>query len=377
MTRPARIWLITLWLACVSLWGADGAWAQELVVKRTIPGEVRQSCPPFAPPLQPSADQREAAGREFAAGTESAIIGDLDAARERFQRAAELDSTNPSFAYQLGRTLEDLQDPEGAAREYCRFVALAPEATEAADVQERLNRILPMEPAVPVQAALRFQTAVDRLDRNRLAEAEGAFDDVIRLSPGWADAYFNRGLIRQGRERSVRAARDFQRYLDLRPDAEDRDAVLARINALSAQGPRLSPSSALMGGLLIPGFGQFYTRRPGVGALVLGGVGGAILFGLRPEPGIDTIFHPLPFGEGTYPEEIQTTERPYVTAGIAAAAAIAAIGAIEAYSYARRRSGSPSARGSSVPRNPTARLPLPSLVATGEGVALQFTFPPP
>ena len=368
--------MLTLCFAATFSLGAASGRAQELVVKRTIPGEVRQSCPPFAPPLQPSSDQREAASREFAAGTQSAIVGELAAARERFQRAGDLDPTNPSFAYQLARTLEDLGDPESAAREYCRFVFLAPEATDAADVKERLDRILPMESAVPVQAALRFQTAVDRLDRNRLDEAESAFDDVLRLSPAWADAYFNRGLVYQARERPARAARDFQRYLDLRPDAEDRDAVLARINALSAQSPRLSPSGALVGGLLIPGFGQFYTRRPAMGALVVGGVGGAVALAVQEERVMKEFTFEAPFG-GTYTDTLRVVEYPYRTAGIAAAAVIAAVGAIEAYSYARRRSGSPSPRGSSVPRNPTAWLPLPSLVATGDGVALQFTVPPP
>ena len=369
--------MLTLCLAGSFLLGAAPGLAQELVVKRTIPGEVRQSCPPFAPPLQPSSDQREAASREFAAGTQAAIIGDLAAAREQFQRAADLDPTNPGFAYQLGRTLEDLGDPESGAREYCRFVFLAPDAADAADVKERLDRILPMESAVPVQAALRFQTAVDRLDRNRLGEAENAFDEVLRLSPGWADAYFNRGLVRQARERPARAASDFQRYLDLQPDAEDRDAVVARINALSVQRSQRSPSGALVGGLLVPGFGQFYTRRPALGALVMGAVGGAVLFGLRTESGIDTIWHPQPFGEGTYPEEIQTTERPYATAGIVTAAAVAAIGAIEAYSYARRR-GAPSSR--SQPQQSTelpspARRARPSITPTRNGLVLQLTFP--
>src|SRR4030095_11873553 len=68
------------------------------------------------------------------------------------------------------------------------------------------------------------------------------------------------------------AIADLQRYLRLRPEAEDRAAVIARISSL--RGGPLSPGAALGLGLIIPGAGQMYTGRRAFGLLTLAAAGG-------------------------------------------------------------------------------------------------------
>ncbi|MEO6529224.1 MAG: tetratricopeptide repeat protein, partial [Gemmatimonadaceae bacterium] len=69
---------------------------------------------------------------------QSAILGDRTAARDQMTQAAALDPSNPDLAYQLARAQESAGAPDDAATEFCRFLALAPNAPEAAEARERV-----------------------------------------------------------------------------------------------------------------------------------------------------------------------------------------------------------------------------------------------
>lgn len=72
-------------------------------------------------------------------GIAAELGGNLSMARTSFGQAARLDPANPTSAYHLGRIDEQSSDPSGARREYCRYLALSPSATDAAEVRERLR----------------------------------------------------------------------------------------------------------------------------------------------------------------------------------------------------------------------------------------------
>lgn len=50
---------------------------------------------------------------------------------------------------------------------------------------------------------------------------------AIELDPKDADAYYNRGFAYKAKGDSAQAVRDFERYLELAPDAADREQVAA------------------------------------------------------------------------------------------------------------------------------------------------------
>ena len=102
-----------------------------------------------------------------------------------------------------------------------------------------------------------------------------------------------------------------------------------------------TPNGALGRGLLVPGFGQWHTGRPGMAALVIGGVGAGVGLALRTEITTETRTYSLPFG-GSYEEEVPVQSYPSRTIGIATIAASVVGGAFEAWLYARGRSGSGS-----------------------------------
>jgi hypothetical protein len=66
------------------------------------------------------------------------ILGNVKEARTLFRRASELDGTNKTTVYHLGRASEALGDRGAAIGAYCRYLALAPTATEAAEARQRV-----------------------------------------------------------------------------------------------------------------------------------------------------------------------------------------------------------------------------------------------
>jgi hypothetical protein len=86
----------------------------------------------------PTESQRRAARDLAQRGQQAAILGDRVSARSQLREAAALDPSDPDLAYQLARAHEGAGASADAAAEYCRFLSLAPNAPEAAEVRERV-----------------------------------------------------------------------------------------------------------------------------------------------------------------------------------------------------------------------------------------------
>ncbi|MEO6525878.1 MAG: tetratricopeptide repeat protein, partial [Gemmatimonadaceae bacterium] len=241
-------------------------------------------------------------------------------------------------AYQLARAQESAGAPDDAATEFCRFLALAPNAPEAAEARERvasLSRTAQASTSDRIVAP--FRDGLAAYDAGRIAQAEALFSTAIGLQPDWAEAYYNRALTYAVRGTRELAVRDLQQYLRLKPEAEDRAAVISRITAL--RGGPLSPVTALGFGLVIPGAGQLYTGRKFVGFAALGVAAGVMAYGLQSAPVTERYEavgeDPLTGIKYTYPATRTVTGRPYLTKGLAGAGAIAVVTAVEAYIFAR------------------------------------------
>ncbi len=333
--------------------------AAQLTPKRNIGGSSGASCPAQSTPAQPNAQRRAAARDAFAQGQEAAISGDNRSARDFFRRAAEADPTDPTTAYHLARSHEALGEVNDAVREYCRFLSLAPGAADAAEARDRLTELGPRRSQSELATA-QFRAGLLHYEGQRWRDAQVAFTRAISQAPDWPETHFNRALVLERLDQTEQAVADFQRYLELEPAATDREAVVRRIVSLRRQA--MNPGSALTRGLLLPGLGQHYTRRPVLGFLVLGAAGGAVAFGFVPKD-VDVIEIRTgtfidPFGnEREYEYEFAYVDRQYPnrTAGIAAAAAISFLAAFEAYSHARSRTSAPALRTTA---NPRAAVPL-------------------
>lgn len=330
-----RVACFLVMMPCVA--GAQRTAAREPLQRSAPPVPTRAACTPLASPVTPTPDRQREAQDLAQRGQQSAILGDRRAARDQFRQAAALDQTNADLAYQLARAEESTGDEANAARAYCRFIALAPDAPEAAESRARLAQLmLSSRHADSARAATTFARAIAAYDGGRLDSADAAFTVALTLAPDWAAAFYDRALVRSALGQTTEAAEDFQQYLRLEPSAADRAAVTSRIGELQ-ESPR-SPARALALGLVIPGGGQFYTGRPVRGALSLLGVGVALACGMSQHASTEVVQQTAqdPFGNPyTYTTSRRVTERPCRTPGFSAAGLIALVSAIDAFRFAQ------------------------------------------
>jgi tetratricopeptide (TPR) repeat protein len=334
-------------------------------LKRGLPTiGARPACAAPTTARAATPEQRRAARELAQRAQQSAILGDRTAARDQLRQAAAMDPTNPDLAYQLARAHEAVSAGDDARAEYCRFVALAPTAPEAAEARERIATLArPTEATVPERVMTPFRTGITAYEAGRFAQAATAFGNAIAAQPDWADAYYDRALANAARGARDLAVADLQQYLRLRPDAEDRQAVIARISGLRTTPP--SPGAALGLGLVVPGAGQMYTGRTLFGLTTLAVTGGAVAYALR--SGLVTEHYMVidaqdPFGNPLPPYEAtrQVQGKPYRAVGFGAAGAIALASALEAFVYARHA-------------NQREQRFSAALLPTADGMAMRLT----
>jgi tetratricopeptide (TPR) repeat protein len=268
------------------------------------------------------------------AATQAMLLGDLDGALEFLNRAIRVDSTATEAIYLRSRIQLERGEPEAAAEGFCQYLRMDPQGASAREAATRLEEAAGQGVGGELFAA--FARGVAMYGQGDVEAAEQAFDSVVEARPGAADALFNRGLMRVLLDRPGPAAADLERYVTLEPDGPNADLVREYLAVLaSMEGP--GAGRALVAGVVIPGAGQFYTRRPGLGAAVLGIAAGTIAGGYFHER--TTIRCRIANPEGDCPTEdiaSTVTERPYLGVAIGVAAGVAIAAAIEASLYASR-----------------------------------------
>jgi Tfp pilus assembly protein PilF len=336
---------------------------KEPLKQRPVVVRVRTACSsPVAQSVSSTEAQRRDARDMAQRARQSAILGDAAAQLSQLRGAADLDPTDANLAYELARAYESAGVDSSAAREYCRFLSLAPSVSEAAEVRAHVATLVPPKPDTVVTVeGTAFKRAAEAYDKGQWADAEVLFTTVIQGDSMSDDAYYNRALVRQLQNHRDAAADDYERYLRLHRDAVDRALVVTRVNQLRAQP--LSASQAFGLGVVVPGGGQFYARRPVRGLLSLAGVGVAAAFAVTETKTSTTTTKTAsdPYGnQYSYSVTTEHRRRPYLVPGLGAAGGIALLSAIDAALYAR------SFRASSL---------SVSLVTSGNGVAASVSIP--
>jgi Flp pilus assembly protein TadD len=330
-------------LVCIALvstaTAAFGQTPKASPLKRGSPPVTqRPACAPMPTPPTVAADARRKARDLAQNGRQAAILGDRAAALAQLREASTVDPTDPELAYELARAYEAAGNPANAAREYCRFVALAPSAPEAGEARSRVTTLMPVtQSSAPSPASALFDSGLAAFERGQVVEAEAKFAAAIKAEPSWAEAYYDRAIARSAIGDQPQAASDLEEYLRLKPNADDRSQVVALIESLRRKP--LSASQALGLGLVVPGAGQFYTRRPVRGVISLAATTGAIAFALQSSSKTKTIEQTAtdPFGlPYTYTTTKRITEQPNLVPGLMVAGAIAIGSAVDAYMFARR-----------------------------------------
>lgn len=375
VTVVAATWLVTLMPSAVV--------AQELSLKRSLPADVPVLCESVGdahPSSQlPTPSAVAEADRLLSSAQQATLLGELARARGLLDQAVVLDPTSARLAYHRARLLEQIGEVTAGFEEYCRYLALAPESAEKEEIGRHVAEIAPLRPPFPAAATTAFTTGIAHYDAGEFTLAATAFATAIAEAPEWSSPYFNRALallagdsaltMPAGANASARPAGDsasaavsyLSRYLDLEPTAEDRVEV-ERLRELLLTPPPVvmvrpySPALSVVGGILVPGLGQFYTRRPAPGLLALTAVGGATYLALRRGSTAPAAIDGSPTPAPSDP----TSERPYLVAGLSAAAAVTLLSALEAALYAAK----------------VEEVKEPSGIGLG-GIATELTLTPP
>lgn len=330
-------------LACAQLMplvlAAQTAPPREPLKRGQPPASSSMPCPSAAERITAPTDEQRREARGLAQrALQAALLGDSATARDELRQAAALDPTDADLAYRLGRAHQAAGASADAVSEYCHFLALAPSAPEAVEVRSRLSALASVA-TEPRAAAIisEFQRGVEAYESGRTADAEVAFTTAIRGEPQWAEAYYNRAVTSLARGAREPAVRDLEEFLRLKPEADDRAAIVARLASL--RRVTFSPRTVLAAGLVLPGAGQYYTRRPVRGVITSLGVGTALIIALLQHTTTSAVEQTGtdPFGnEYTYTTTRRSRERPYAVPASVAAIAISVASAIDAFKYAQR-----------------------------------------
>jgi tetratricopeptide (TPR) repeat protein len=340
MLRAAAPVLRPVFLLLLMVLSASGLRAQGLPLKRDIEPFIWPGCLTEAPPAEPSAEDRMESRRLAGDATQAAILGDNVTASRLLGQALELDPTAPDIAYRLAVALENAARPTDAATAYCRYLALAPDAPDEGQVRERIPQLVASAgPFVTAAAAHAFTTGIAHYDAGNLVVAEAAFSQAAEADSAWSAPVYNRAVVRLAAGDSVAGLDDLRRYLMMSPYAADLDRVVAVIRARRPEPTApYDAGRALASGLVVPGLGHFTTDRPVAGTVVLGSALGALALALTVERVRIECLAPIEDGRCPPGQTLeQDSERPYLVAGIAAAATVTVLGALDAYRSARSR----------------------------------------
>jgi hypothetical protein len=106
--------------------------------------------------------------------SKSEILGNVQEARTMLRRATELDATNASAVYHLGRTSEELGDNAAATTAYCRYLTLSPSTAESGETRERVIKLSHSVTSVAAGNVSDSVTAVGNVGRASSARRNGS-----------------------------------------------------------------------------------------------------------------------------------------------------------------------------------------------------------
>ena len=216
---------------------------------------------------------------------------------------------------------------------------------------QRATLLNPADAGVAYALGREYEVAHD-------AHAMTAYCHFLTLAPGGADAA-------DVRQRVAALA------LALPPDT-----TVVRVAAAASAVQLPSPGAALAQGLIIPGLGQFTTRRPAGGLLVMAATAAAAWYAAQSETVSSTVIRSAtdPFGNAyQYPTTVSRTQHPHLVVGATAAAAVMVTSAIEAFTHARaQRSRAQLATASTTSRpSPVSTMVEFTGRALGIGLAIR------
>ncbi len=220
---------------------------------------------------------------------------------------------------------------------------------EAGLAQDAFMRAVILDPSLRIDPVVHSPTRVQAFDAARAVVVEGwrteagaaeGRGDVVLAEQRWRSvlAAEPADSTAAARLAALEAARRPAPPITLPPtDTAAVEEVPPPDTTVQGLTARRSPGQALALGLLLPGLGEIYAGRPVLGVFALGAAAGALAAAFMVEK-VDVRCATIPVNNFCPPEDIvsETMERPYLGAGVAAAAGITLLGALDAFLATRR-----------------------------------------
>jgi Tol biopolymer transport system component/regulator of sirC expression with transglutaminase-like and TPR domain len=152
---------------------------------------------------------------------------------EQYAKAIGEDPSYHEIYYFRGYLYTNMDEKEAARSDLTRYLELVPNAPDREEIEDQLQR-LGEEPTVvpsPVTPQDYYERALAHFE---LEEYPSALDDFTRVismtidlpkEREYADAYYKRGAIYQAQKDDKAAIKDYNRYLELVPDALEKEQL--------------------------------------------------------------------------------------------------------------------------------------------------------
>jgi Tol biopolymer transport system component/regulator of sirC expression with transglutaminase-like and TPR domain len=156
-----------------------------------------------------------------------------DQAIEQYTKAIGEDDSYHEIYYFRGYLYANMGEKEAARSDLTRYLELVPNAPDRQDIEDQLQR-LGEEPTVvpaPVTPQDYYERALAYFELEEYPLALEDFTRVISMAIArseeqeYADAYYKRGAIYQAQKDDEAAIKDYNRYLELVPDAPEKEQL--------------------------------------------------------------------------------------------------------------------------------------------------------
>ncbi|MBF0444917.1 MAG: tetratricopeptide repeat protein [Magnetococcales bacterium] len=155
-----------------------------------------------------------------------------DLAVEQFQKAMDIDSSNPLFYYNLGISLYGLGRLDEAVNAQKKALSIHPNYAEAynslgnvlIELKKLDEAIEYLQKAIEIQpkyAYAHYNFANALFEQGKLDNAISCYQKAIFLKPGFADAHNNLGIVLQEQNKHKKAVSCYQKAIAINPDFAD------------------------------------------------------------------------------------------------------------------------------------------------------------
>jgi tetratricopeptide (TPR) repeat protein len=161
------------------------------------------------------------------------LQAEYDQAIEQYTKAIEKDDSYHEIYYFRGYLYADMDQKEAARSDLTRYLELVPNAPDRWAIEDQLQRLgeKPTVVPTPVTPQDYYGPALADFELGEYDRALEGFTRVISMTidqpeeKEYADAYYKRGSIYQAQKDAEAAIKDYNRYLELVPDAPEKEQL--------------------------------------------------------------------------------------------------------------------------------------------------------